>query len=117
MFIKYSSLLILATILLASFTTVPAWAGSEGNTIENVDVYNGMGSGDKPTNRTRKSRSEVKNPSGANVHSDVQVGASDSCGKSTNTNNTSHSGSVGSSVSVNVDVCNPIYTNSTTRGR
>jgi hypothetical protein len=115
-FIKYSSLLILATILLGSFTTVPAWAGSEGNTIDNVDVFNGMGS-DKPINRTRNSRSKIKNPSGANVHSDIQVGASDTCGKSTNINETSHSGSVGSSVSVNVDVCNPIYTNSTTRGR
>ncbi len=117
MFIKYSSLLILTTILLGSFTTFPAWAGSEGNTIDNVDVFNGMGSGGKAINRTRNSRSKISNPSGANVHSDIQIGASDTCGKSSNTNNTSHSGSVGSSVSINVDVCNPIYTNSTTRGR
>lgn len=118
MVIKYLSLLTLTTILVGSFTTIdPAFAGSTGNTVNSTDVFDGMGSGGKPTNRTRNSNSEIKNPSGANVHNDIQIGVSDTCKKSKNTNNTSHSGSTGASVSANVDVCNPIYTNPATRNR
>jgi hypothetical protein len=118
MLTKHLSLLTLATIVVGSFTAMaPAFAQSTGNTINHTDVFNGMGSGGQTINRTRNSRSRINNPSGANVHNDIQIGVSDTCGKLNNTNNTEHSGSTGASVSVNVDVCNPIYSNSTTRGQ
>jgi hypothetical protein len=115
--IKYLGLLTLAAVVAASFNAIaPAFAQSTGNTINHTDVFNGMGSGGQPISRIRNSRSRIENPSGANVHNDIQIGVSDTCGKSKNTNNTSHIGSTGASVSVNVDVCNPIYSNPTTRG-
>jgi hypothetical protein len=114
---KYLGLLTLAAAVLGGLTTIePTFAQSTGNTINHTDVFNGMGSGGQAITRTRNSRSRIENPSGANVHSDIQIGVSDTCGKFKNTNNTSHSGSTGASVSVNVDVCNPIYSNPTTRG-
>ncbi len=113
--IKHSSLLALAAVILGSISMPPAMAGSSGNTVNNVDVFTNMGNGGTPTNRKRNSRSEIKNPSGANVHNDIQIGVSDTCGKSTNTNNVDHAGSTGANVSVNVDVCNPIYKNPATR--
>ncbi len=115
---RYLSLLTLTAAIFGSFTAIaPAFAQSNGNTINQTDVYDGMGSGGQPTNRTRSSRSKIENSGGTNVHSDIQIGVSDTCGKSKNTNNTEYTGSIGSSVSVNVDVCNPIYSNSTTNGR
>jgi hypothetical protein len=115
---KYLSVLTLTAAIVGSFMAIaPAFAGSTGNTINNVDVYNGMGSGGQPVTRVRNSRGRINNPSGANVHNDIQIGVSDTCGNSKNTNNTEYSGSTGASVSVNVDVCNPIYNNSTTNGR
>ncbi len=112
---KYYSFLALAAVMLSGISISPALAGSSGNTVNNVDVFTNMGNGGNPTNRTRNSRSEIRNPSGANVHNDIQVGVSDTCGKSKNTNNVNHSGSTGANVSVNVDVCNPIYKNPATR--
>jgi hypothetical protein len=118
MITKYFSILTLTAAIVGSFIAIaPAFAGSTGNTINNIDVYDGMGGGGQPTTRTRNSRGRIVNPSGANVHNDIQLGVSDTCGKSKNTNNTEYSGSTGASVSVNVDVCNPIYNNSTTNGR
>jgi hypothetical protein len=114
---KYLGLLTLVAIVGGLTSIDRVFAQSTGNTIEHTDVFNGMGSGGQPITRTRNSRSRIENPSGANVHSDIQIGVSDTCGKFKNTNHTSHLGSTGASVSVNVDVCNPIYTNSTTRGR
>ncbi|WP_310425779.1 hypothetical protein [Chamaesiphon sp. VAR_48_metabat_135_sub] len=117
MLIKYLSLSIVATVALCSFQSIdPALAGG-GNTVNQTDVFDGMGSGGKPTTRTRNSKSAIENPTGANVHNDIQIGVNDSCKKSKNTNNTSHSGSVGASVSANVDVCNPIYNLPATRKR
>jgi hypothetical protein len=117
MFIKHLGLWISSATVIGSFATIaPAFAQSTGNTINHTSVFNGMGSGGQPTNSTRYSGSRIENPSGANVHNDIQIGVSDTCGKSKNTNNTSHTGSTGASVSVNVDVCNPIYSNPTTRG-
>jgi hypothetical protein len=86
----------------ASFTS----AQSVGNTINNTSVVNTLGTG-TAVNNNRTSRSEIRNPGGANVHSDIQIGAHDSCGQSTVNNNVSHQGSIGAQVSVNVDVCNP----------
>ena len=118
MLTKYLSLSIVATIAFCSFGSIdPAFAGGKGNTVNQTDVFDGMGSGGKPTNRTRNSKSAIDNPTGANVHTDIQVGVNDSCNKSKNTNNTSHSGSVGASVAANVDVCNPIYKIPATRKR
>ncbi len=118
MFSKHLGLLTLAAVVVGSCTAIaPAFAQSTGNTINHTDVFNGMGNGGQPVTRTRNSRSRINNASGANVHSDIQIGVSDTCGKSKNTNNTEHTGSTGASVSVNVDVCNPIYSNSTTRSQ
>jgi hypothetical protein len=121
MLTKYLSLSIVATVAMCSFQSIdPAFAGDKGNSVNQTDVFDGMGSGGKPTTRTRNSKSTIDNPNGAtgaNVHNDIQIGVNDSCKKSKNTNNTSHSGSVGASVSANVDVCNPIYTNPATRNR
>lgn len=118
MIAKYLSLLTLTVVTFGSFTAIaPAFAQSNGNTINQTDVYDGMGSGGQPTNRTRNSRSRIENSGGANVHNDIQIGVSDTCGRSKNTNNTEHTGSTGASVSVNVDVCNPIYSNPATNGR
>jgi hypothetical protein len=114
---KHLGLFTLTAIFGVLTSIAPAFAQSTGNTINHIDVFNNMGGGGQPVNRVRNSRSRIENPSGANVHSDIQIGVSDTCGKSTNTNNTSHTGSTGASVSVNVDVCNPIYSNSTTNGR
>ena len=115
---KYLGFLTLTMAVFCSFNaSIPAFAQSTGNTINSVDVYDGMGGGGHSVTRTRNSRSRIQNSSGANVHNDIQIGVSDTCGKSKNTNNTEHSGSTGASVSVNVDVCNPIYNNSATNGR
>jgi hypothetical protein len=118
MLTKCLSLSIVATVALCSFQSIdPAFAGSKGNSVNQTDVFDGMGSGGKATTRTRNSKSAIENPTGANVHNDIQIGVNDSCKKSKNTNNTSHSGSVGASVSANVDVCNPIYNLPATRKR
>jgi hypothetical protein len=81
-------------------------AQSVGNTINNTSVVNTLGTG-TAVNNNRTSRSEIRNPGGANVHNDIQIGAQDSCGQSTVNNDVSHQGSTGAQVSVNVDVCNP----------
>lgn len=86
----------------ASFTS----AQSVGNTINNTSVSNTLGTGSAVTTN-RNSRSEIRNPSGPNVHNDIQIGVHDGCGQSVTNNTVSHQGSTGAQVSVNVDVCNP----------
>ena len=86
----------------ASFTS----AQSVGNTINNTSVVNTLGTGNAVTNN-RTSRSEIRNPGGANVHNDIQIGVYDGCGQSTVNNDVNHQGSIGAQVSVNVDLCNP----------
>jgi hypothetical protein len=81
-------------------------AQSVGNTINNTSVVNTLGTG-TAVNNNRTSRSEIRNPGGANVHNDIQIGVYDSCGQSTVNNDVNHQGSIGAQVSVNVDVCNP----------
>lgn len=86
----------------ASFTS----AQSVGNTVNNTSVVNTLGTG-TAVNNNRTSRSEIRNPGGANVHNDIQIGVHDSCGQSTVNNDVSHQGSIGSQVSINLDLCNP----------
>lgn len=104
---------LLTTILLAvsvtsgiCSTAFSTSAQSSGNTVNNTSVVNTLGTG-TAVNNSRTSRSEIRNPGGANVHSDIQIGVHDSCGQSTVNNNVSHQGSTGAQVSVNLDLCNP----------
>ncbi len=104
---KFITVSLLAATLLCSTLSAKAFAdGSSGNTVNNVSVTNTLGTG-RPVTINRDSRSTITNPTGPNVHNDIQIGLSDGCGQSRTNNNVSHRGSTGANVSVNVDVCNP----------
>jgi hypothetical protein len=104
---KFVTVPLLAVALLCNTLVTKVLAGgSSGNTVNNTSVTNTLGTG-RPTTINRESRSTVTNPTGPNVHNDIQIGLSDGCGQSRTNNNVSHSGSVGAVVSVNVDICNP----------
>ncbi len=102
-----ATFLLTATVLGGVLSTASlTGAQSSGNTVNNTSVTNTLGTG-QPVTINRNSRSEIRNPSGSNVHNDIQIGVHDGCGQSTVNNNVSHQGSTGSQVSVNVDLCNP----------
>ncbi len=104
---KFIAVPLLVTALLCSTLSSKAFAdGSRGNTVNNTSVTNTLGTG-KPVTINRDSRSTITNPTGPNVHNDIQIGLSDGCGQSRTNNNVSHQGSIGATVSVNVDICNP----------
>jgi hypothetical protein len=104
---KFITVPLLAFTLIGSALGTSAFAGgSSGNTINNTSVTNTMGTG-RPVTINRESNSTINNPTGPNVHNDIQIGVSDSCGQSRTNNNVNHTGSIGATVSVNVDICNP----------
>lgn len=103
---QLSTMFLLAVAGGAFSTATVTNAQSVGNTINNTSVVNTLGTG-TAVNNNRTSRSEIRNPGGANVHNDIQIGVYDSCGQSTVNNDVNHQGSTGAQVSVNVDVCNP----------
>jgi hypothetical protein len=104
---KFIAAPLLAFALLGGALSTSAFAdGSSGNTVNNTSVTNTLGTG-RPVTINRESRSTIKNPTGPNVHNDIQIGLSDGCGRSRTNNNVNHQGSTGAAVSVNVDVCNP----------
>jgi hypothetical protein len=95
-----------ATILGGGLVSSALAGGSSGNTINNTSVTNTLGT-QRGTAVTvnRDSRSTIVNPTGPNVHNDVQMSITNSCGRATINNNVSHRGSTGAAVSVNTDVC------------
>jgi hypothetical protein len=94
------------TLLGGSLSTSALAGGSSGNTVDNTSVTDTLGTG-RPVTINRDSRSTITNPTGPNIHNDIQIGLSDGCGQSRTNNNVSHQGSIGANVSVNVDICNP----------
>ncbi len=105
---QLSATFLLAATLAGGVLSTASFAGAQsvGNTINNTSVTNTLGTGSAVTTN-RNSRSEIRNPSGPNVHNDIQIGVHDGCGQSVVNNSVSHQGSTGAQVSVNVDVCNP----------
>jgi hypothetical protein len=104
---KFIAVPLLAAALLCSSLSAKAFAGgSTGNTVNNTNVVNTLGTG-RPVTVNRESTSNINNPSGPNVHNDSQITLSDGCGQSRVNNNVSHRGSIGAVTSVSVDLCNP----------
>jgi hypothetical protein len=106
---KFIAAPLLAFALLGGALSTGAFAnpnGSSGNTVNNTNVTNTLGTG-KPVTVNRSSRSTINNPTGPNVHNDINITLSDGCGQSRVNNDVSHRGSTGAVTNVNVDVCNP----------
>jgi hypothetical protein len=95
-----------ATILGGGLVNSAFAGGSSGNTINNTSVTNTLNT-PRGTGVTvnRESRSTIVNPTGPNVHNDIQMSVTNSCGTAAINNNVSHRGSTGAAVSVSTDVC------------
>jgi hypothetical protein len=117
MYKQFWSMPLLAATICGGIFAPAAFAGeNNGNTVVNTTVTNTLATGGRTTT-VRNSTSRIENAGPANVHNDININLSGSCGRSSNTNNVSHQGSVGANVNVNVDVCNPAAGGGRQRGR